>query len=185
MNRLGIFNPIFVGAKICVCRNLLVVLRLDGQFNFSSLPPSPPPSISPPPLSFSTPSLCFLVSKCLNQLHFLTLHLQTSHSTYTSLLLNSWLYAFFSSLCSSLYFRDNSLTFSGLLSAHFFLRARHPLQVALSPLNISNALCPLHFQHCFFSTSSTTISPQATLCFRVFKCSFHPFFLILPSHTSQ
>ena len=37
------------------------------------------------------------------------------------------------------------------------LWARHPLQVAFSPLNISNPSCPLHFQ-CFCSTSSTTIS---------------------------
>lgn len=40
--------------------------------------------------------------------------------------------------------RDNSLTFSGLLSAHLFQRARHPLQVSFSPLNISSTLCPFN-----------------------------------------
>ena len=45
-----------------------VVLRLDGQFNFSSLPPSPPPSISPPPLSFSSPSLCWVTWNIKHQL---------------------------------------------------------------------------------------------------------------------
>ena len=145
--------------------------------------PSASTSISPPPLPFSTPSLCFLVSTCLNQLHFLTLHLHASHST--SLWLYSWLYTLFSSLCSSPYFRDNSLTFSGLFSAHFFLWARHTLQVAFSPLNISNTLCPPHLQHCFFSTSSTTILPEVLPCFVVFKCFPQLLFLILHSHTSQ
>ena len=84
---------------------------------------------------------------------FLTLNPQLSHST--SLQLYSWLYAFFSSLCSSSYFRDNSLTFSGLLPDHFFIWARHPLQVVLSPPNVSSTLCPLLLQPCFFPTSST------------------------------
>ena len=47
---------------------LLVAVRHDGQFNFSLLPPRPPP--------FSTSWLCLLIpkSKCLNHLHFSTLH---------------------------------------------------------------------------------------------------------------
>ena len=120
----------------------------------STSPYSPSPPISPPPHPFPTLSPCFLVARSLDQLHFLTLNLQLSHST--SLQLYSWLYAFFSSLCSSPYFRDNSLTFSGLLPDLFFIWARHPLQVALSPPNISNTLCPLLPQHCFFPTPSST-----------------------------
>ena len=72
-----------------------------------------------------------------------------------------------------------------LICPFFFLWARHTLQVAFSPLNISNTLCPPHLQHCFFSTSSTTISPQTIPCFVVFKCSPQLLFLILHSHTSQ
>ena len=45
------------------------------------------------------PNICFLLPKCLAQLHFLTLHSHTSHSI--SLWLYSLLYTFFSSLCSS------------------------------------------------------------------------------------
>lgn len=58
--------------------------------------------------------------------------------------------------------------FLGYYLAHSFLR--HPLQVALSPVKISNALCPLPLWHCFFSISSTTISPHAIPCFLVVKC---------------
>lgn len=58
--------------------------------------------------------------------------------------------------------------FLGYYLAHSFLR--HPLQVALSSLKISNALCHLPLWHCFFSISSTTISPHAIPCFLVVKC---------------
>ena len=144
----------------------------------SSTSPSPWPPISPPQPPFSTTSPCFLIPKCLNQLHFTTFALYFPPIVFL-------IVSFFSSLCSSPYFRDNSLTnVCGLLPAHFFLWARHPLQVALSPLNISNTLCPLHFQHCF-STSSTTISPHAIPCFLVVKCPPHPLFWILHSHTSK
>ncbi len=60
---------------------------------------------------------------------------------------------------------------SVLFSARFSLWARHPLQVALSPRNISNLLCLLRLQYCFFSTSSVTISPHAIPCVLVCKCS--------------
>ena len=63
-----------------------------------------------------------------------------------------------------------TLSLSRHYSLPIFLWERHPLQVALSPLNISNPFCPLHFQHCFFSTSSTTISTYAIPCFLVCKC---------------
>ena len=119
----------------------------------STSPSSPSPPISPPPHPFSTLSPCFSVARSLDQLHFLTLKPQLSHST--SLQLYSWLYAFFSSLCSSSYFLDNSLTFSGLLPDHFFIWARHPLQVVLSPPNVSSTLCPLLLQPCFFPTPSS------------------------------
>ncbi len=131
---------------------------------------SPTPSIGP----FSTPSLCPLVSKRHNQLHFLTLHPQLSHPT--SLLLYSWYFLIVFLLFFLMFFNIfpwQLPNFSGLLPAHFFLRARHPLQVALSTLNMSNTLCLLHLQHCFFSTSSTTISPHAIPCFLVVKCPPH------------
>ncbi len=51
-------------------------------------------------------------------------------------------------------------------------RPRHPY-LPQAP-NISNTLCricPLHLQHCFFSTSSTTISPHTIPCFLVVKCT--------------
>ena len=143
--------------------NITVVISLDGQFCPPFAPPTPPSTFPPPP-----PNICFLVLTCLAHLFFLTLHPHTAQST------SSWLYTFFfsfiSSLCSAWYFCHNSLTFSALFPAHFSLWARHPLQVAFPPRNISNPLCPLHFQHCFFSTSSTTISPHAIPCFVVFKC---------------
>ena len=159
-----------------------VVNSLDGQFSPPFAPPTSPPTFpSPPPPS--TPNICFLVLACLAHLFFLTLHPHTAQST------SSWLYTFFfsfiSSLCSAWYFCHNSLTFSALFPAHFSLWARHPLQVAFPPRNISNPLCPLHFQHCFFSTSSTTISPHAIPCFVVFKCFPQLLFLIWQSHTSQ
>ena len=171
------------------CRKLVlpmayhtVVISLDGQFCPPFAPPTSPPTFpSPPPPS--TPNICFLVLTCLAHLLFLTLHPHTAQCT------SSWLYTFFfsfiSSLCSAWYFCHNSLTCSALFPAHFSLWARHPLQVAFSPLNISNPLCPLHFQHCFFSTSSTTISPHAIPCFVVFKCFPQLLFLIWQSHTSQ
>ncbi len=134
---------IYIAKSLCICSS-----KAWWSVQLLPLAPSPSPPISHPPPPFTTPSLCFLVLKCLNQLHFLTSHV--------SLPLYSWLYAFFSSLCSP-DLCDNSLTFAGLLPAHFFLWARHPLQVALSPLNISNTWCPLHLQHCFLSTCSTTI----------------------------
>ena len=147
-------------------------------FNSHSRPPSFP---SPPPLS--TTFLCFSLLTCLAHLFFLTLHPQTAQST------SIWLYTFFfssiSSLRSSWYFCHNSLTFSGLFPAHFSLWARQPLHVALFPLNISNNLCPLHFQHCFFSTSSNTISPHGNPVLSSFKMSSQLFFLILHSHTWQ
>ena len=117
------------------------------MFNLSSLPAQHQHPYPPPPPPFPTPSLCFLVSKCLNQLHFLTLHLHTSHST--SLLLYSWLYAFFSSLCSSPYFRDNSLRFYGFLSAHFF---------PMSKAYITGSIFPTeHFQHFMPPTFATLL----------------------------
>ena len=132
-------------------------------FNSHSRPPIFP---SPPPRS--TPFLCFSVLTCLAHLFFFTLHSHTSQCT------SIWLYTFFfsliSSLCSAWYVCHNSLTFSGLFPAHFSLWARQPLHVALFPLNMSNPLCPLHLQHCFFPTSSTTISPHAIPCFVVLKC---------------
>ena len=107
----------------------------------------------------------------LHQVHFLTL--DTTFATY----FHPIIFLIVCRMpCSSPYFRDNFLTFSGLLPAHFFLWARHPLQVALSPLNIPSTLCPLHLQHCFFSTFSMTISPHAIPCFLVDKCPPHPFF---------
>ena len=122
-------------------------------FNSHSRPPSFP---SPPPLS--TTFLCFSLLTCLAHLLFLTLHPQTAQST------SIWLYTFFFSLISSLrsswYFCHNSFTFSRLLPGHFVLCPKHQLHEAFSPLNISNNLRPLHFQHCFFSTSSNTISPH-------------------------
>ena len=162
--------------------NAIVVNSLDGQFSPPFAPPTPPPTFpSPPPPS--TPNICFLILTCLAHLFFLTLHPHTAQST------SSWLYtflfSFISSLCSAWYFCHNSLTFSALFPAHFSLWARHPLQVAFPPRNISNPLCPLHFQHCFFSTSSTTISPHAIPCFVVFKCFPQLLFLIWQSHTSQ
>ena len=164
------------------CGYLSVVNSLDGQFSPPFAPPTSPPTFpSPPPPS--TPNICFLVLTCLAHLFFLTLHPHTAQST------SSWLYTFFfsfiSSLCSAWCFCHNSLTFSALFPAHFSLWARHPLQVAFPPRNISNPLCPLHFQHCFFSTSSTTISPHAIPCFVVFKCFPPLLFLIWQSHTSQ
>lgn len=50
---------------------------------------------------------------------------------------------------------DNSLTFSGLPAlTSLLLSKRQPLQTAWSPLKISSTFCPLHLQHCFFSTYS-------------------------------
>ena len=141
-------------------------------FNSHSRPPSFP---SPPPLS--TTFLCFSLLTCLAHLFFLTLHPQTAQSS------SIWLYTFFFSR-SSWYFCHNSFTFSGLLPGHFVLCPKHQLQEAFYPLNISNTLCPLHFQHCFFSTSSF---PQylhmAIPCFLVFKC-FPNYFSenIAPTH---
>ena len=70
-----------------------IVSIQEAHCNFSLLPPGPCHPYLPQPPPFSTPSLCFLVPKCLNQLHFLTLHPQLSHPT--SLLLYSWFYASF------------------------------------------------------------------------------------------
>ena len=53
------------------------VVRHDGQFNFSLLAPRNP--YYPPP--FSTPSLCFLVPKCLNQLHSLDVRILRSKNS--------------------------------------------------------------------------------------------------------
>ena len=148
------------------------------------LPPPyyPPTFSSPPPLS--TLFLCFSVLRCLAHFFFLTLHAHThTHTSQsTSILLHTF---FFINLLSvvSMIICHNSFTFSGLFPAHFSLWARHPLQVALSSLNISNPLCSLHFQHCFFSTSSTTSAPKSALFgFQMFP-NYSSWFL--RSHTSQ
>ena len=47
----------------------------------------------------------------------------------------------------------------------------------------SSTLQHLHFQHCFFSTSSTPFS--FSICFLVLKCFAHSNFLILCLQTSQ
>ena len=85
----------------------------EAWWSVQLLPPAPSssPPISPPPPPFSTPSLCFLVPKCLNQLHFLTLHPQLSHSTYILDCMPSFL--LYVLHISSPYLRDNSLTFLG------------------------------------------------------------------------
>ena len=178
----GEFQHIYNIILFSIVQYHTVVNSLDGQFSPPFAPPTSPPTFpSPPPPS--TLNICFLVLTCLAHLFFLTLHPHTAQST------SSWLYTFFfsfiSSLCSAWYFCHSSLTFSALFPAHFSLWARHPLQVAFPPRNISNPLCPLHFQHCFFSTSSTTISPHAIPCFVVFKCFPQLLFLIWQSHTSQ
>ena len=147
-------------------------------FNSHSRPPSFP---SLPPLS--TTFLCFSFLTCLAHLFFLTLHPQTAQST------SIWLYTFFFSLISSLrsswYFCHNFFTFSGLLPGHFVLCPKHQLHEAFSPLNISNNLCPLHFQHCFFSTSSNTISPHGNPVLSSCQMFSQLFFLILHPHTWQ
>ena len=147
-------------------------------FNSHSRPSSFP---SPPPLS--TTFLCFSLLTCLAHLLFLTLHPQTAQST------SIWLYTFFFSLISSLrsswYFCHNSFTFSRLLPGHFVLCPKHQLHEAFSPLNISNNLRPLHFQHCFFSTSSNTISPHGNPVLSSFRMFSQWFFLILHPHTWQ
>ena len=53
------------------------------------------------------------------------------------------------------------------------------------PQNISNNLCPLHFQHCFFSTSSNTISPHGNPVLSTLQMFSQLFFLILHPHTWQ
>ena len=132
----------------------------------------PFPAISPATFPSPLPQLRFSVLTCLAHLFFFTLYLHTWEST------SIWLYIFcvtlviidFVSIFSSWYFCHNSSTLSVLFPAHCSLWARHNLQVALSRLSISNPLCPLHLQHCFFSTSFTTISPHAIPGFLVCKC---------------
>ncbi len=132
--------------------------------------PSLSPPMSPPPPNYEPLSYVFYFRNVLTNCIFkLCPHnFRTVLPSYFSCLYN-----FFSSSCSSPYVRDNSQIFSGLLPAHSFLRTRHPLQIALSPLKISNALCPLPLWHCFFSTDSTTISSHAIPWFLVVKCPPH------------
>ena len=56
---------------------------------------------------------------------------------------------------------------------------------SIPPLNISNNLCPLHFQHCFFSTSSNTVSPHGNPVLSSLQMFSQLFFLILHPHTWQ
>ena len=136
--------------KFCLCHDVICQGVMSSIYKAKvpvlswwsvQLLPAPSPPISPPPPPFSSPSLCFFSPRMseLNQFYFLTLHPQLSHSY--SLLLYSWLHDFFLPYIPHHIFHDNSITFSGLLPAHFILWARHPLQVALSPQSISNTLC--------------------------------------------
>ena len=119
------------------------IVSTSGVWVVRLLPPAPSPSPRTSPLHppFSTLSPSFWVPKCLNQLHFLSLHPHTPQST--SLRLYSGLYAFFlPDDLFHIYLSDNSLTLSGLLPAPFFLWARHPLQVAFSVQ--SSWICGAH-----------------------------------------
>jgi len=132
-----------------------VVARHGAQFR----PPFPatisrPTCPSPPP--HSTPFLvCFSVLTFLAHfLFFFTLHPHTSQST-------SILFIHF--FHSSIPFCSHE-TFPCEQGIHY------------------NPLCPLHLQHCFFSTSSTKISPHTIPCFLVCNC-FPQFLLERCSHT--
>ena len=110
------------------------------------LPPAPlalATHISATPSVFNSIPMLFS-----SRMHVVTLHPHTSHST------SLWL------------FPRQLPNFSGLLSAHYFLWARHPLQVAFSPPDISNTFCPLqslHFQHVFSQLLPLTSSPLPVL----------------------
>ncbi len=76
--------------------------------------------------------------------------------------------------------------FSGLFPVHFFLGARHSLQVPFSPLNISNTLCLVHLQHCFFPTSYNIASLDTDYCNeKQWNTSLSHLIILLKSTKSQ
>ena len=146
-------------------------------FNSHSRPPSFP---SPPPLS--TTFLCFSLLTCL-PLFFLnvtpansTVHLNLIiHFLLLINLLSTFLVIFLPQL----------LYFFRVITWPFCPMPQASITRSIPPLNISNNLCPLHFQHCFFSTSSNTISPHGNPVLSSLQMFTQLFFLILHPHTWQ
>ena len=101
------------------------------------LDPSSPPISSPPP-PLSTLSLCFLVPKCLHQLDLLTLHKHFTLHCPPVKFLNVCFLIFLMLLPI---FQRQLPNFFCIIYYLPIFPATHPLQVAFSPLNISNTLC--------------------------------------------
>ncbi len=170
------WSPLLLHKNPDLC--IIVVVRHGAQF----CPPFPP-TISPPTFPSRFPLNTFPMLLCLNMsCPFDFLHLAPAHLT---IHLNLIIRFLFSSnripIFRMIYNFAIAFTLSVLFLAPFSLPARHPLQVALFPLNISNPLCSLHLQHCFFSTSSTTTSQHAIPCFLVCTC-FDQVLFLLHSH---
>ena len=174
MNRIDITCCIYTYSIVCNTAYSYDYIHISSTCLRYEVLPTLSPRHIPTNFSITAPSAPFL---CLNMpCPFVFLHLVPAHlRIHLNLIIHCLCYIShykFVSIFSSWYFCHNSSTLSVLFPAHCSLWARHNLQVALSRLSISNPLCPLHLQHCFFSTSFTTISPHAIPCFLVCKC-FH------------
>ena len=142
-----------------------------------SPPISPPPPLSAPPPPSNIPSLCFLVPKCLNQLHFVTLHPQLLH--FTSLLLYSWLCLLFFLMFFTI-FPWQLPNFSWVITRSFFPMSKASITSSIFP--------PKHFQHLMPSTFTAFfyhIITTGNSILSSYQMSRYPPFLILHSHTSR